>query len=81
MQGFVAELKNCFNSMFIDVKMRVEISVYGVLAVAMYIPVHCLSEIICFSEEYNNEWDREITGIIWGHDLQFNSRSPSILNM
>jgi hypothetical protein len=51
-QGF-EELKNCFNSMFIDGKMRVEISVYEILAVAMYIPVHCLSEIICFSQEYN----------------------------
>ena len=51
-QGFVEELKNYFNSTFIDGKMRAEISLYEVLAIAMYIPVHCLSEIICFSEEY-----------------------------
>jgi hypothetical protein len=64
--------------MYIDGKMRVEISVCGVLAAAMmYILVHYLSEIICFSEEYN-EWEGEITGIIRGHDLQFNSRSPSL---
>jgi hypothetical protein len=66
---------------FIDGKMRVEISVYGVLAVVMYVPVHFLSEIICFSEEYNKEWKEEITRIIWGHDLHFNSRSPSSLTM
>lgn len=67
--------------MFIDGKMRVEISVYGVLAVAMYIPVHFLSENICFSEEYNKEWEGEITRITSGHDLHFNNRSPSSLTM
>ena len=80
-QDFVEQLKNCFNSLFIDSKMRMEISVCGVLSVVMYIPVHCFSEIICFSEEYNKEWEGEITGIIWGHDLQFNSRSPGSSTM
>jgi hypothetical protein len=62
--------------------MRVEISVCGVLAVAiMYIPIYCLSEIICFPQEYNREWQGEITGIIWGYYLKFNSRSPSSLTM
>lgn len=65
--------------MYIDGKMRVEISVCGVLAAAMmYILVHYLSEIICSSEEYSKEWEGEISGIIWGHDLQFNSRNPSL---
>jgi hypothetical protein len=68
--------------MFIDGKMRVELSVCGVLAVAMmYIPVHCVSEIICFPEEYNRVWQGEITGMIWDYDLQFNSRRPSNLTM
>jgi hypothetical protein len=78
-QGFVEELKNCFNRMFIDGKMRVEISVCGVLAVALYILVHCLSELICYSEECNKECEGGITGIIWGHDLPFNNGSPSSL--
>jgi hypothetical protein len=51
--------------MFIDGKMRVEISVCRVLAVTMmYIPIHCLSESICFPEEYKRELWGDITGII-----------------